>query len=81
MVNNYAETGYIDLLYRSPSGWQIVVIKTDPIRKAAERADLVIKYSHQMRRYTSAVEMLIGQQVQTRICFLDDLGRIGLVTI
>ncbi|PKO04323.1 MAG: hypothetical protein CVU41_17680 [Chloroflexi bacterium HGW-Chloroflexi-3] len=81
MVDDYAETGYIDLLYCSQTGWQIVDFKTDSIRSAAERAELVNKYSRQMRRYASAVETLIGQQVQTRICFLDDNGRIGLVTI
>ena len=81
MVDDYAETGYIDLLYCSQTGWQIMDFKTDSIRSAAERAELVSKYSRQMRRYASAVETLIGQQAQTRICFLDDNGRIGLVTI
>jgi hypothetical protein len=68
-------------LYWSPTGWQIVDFKTDSIRSAAERADLVSKYSRQMWRYASAVETLIGRQAQTRICFMDDNGRIGLVTI
>lgn len=81
MVDGSVETGYIDLLYESQSGWQIVDFKTDSIRSATERAKLIDKYANQIRRYTSAVETLIGQKVQARICFLDDNGQVGLVTI
>ena len=81
MVNNHPETGYIDLLYRSPNGWQIIDFKTDSIRNVAERNELMSKYSSQMQRYASAVETLLGQKAQTRICFLDDQGRIGLIAV
>ena len=81
MVKENAETGYIDLLYCSPTGWQIVDFKTDSIQSAAERAELVIKYTWQMHKYAGALETLIGKQAQTRICFLDDCGDISLVAI
>lgn len=81
LVEDHAETGYIDLLYNSPTGWQIVDFKTDSIRSASECANLTSKYFHQMRRYSGAVETLIGQKARTRICYLDDNGRIGIETI
>lgn len=80
-VDDHAETGYIDLLYDSPSGWQIVDFKTDSIRSVKERDDLIRQYSRQMRRYSGAVETLIGQKAQTRIIFLDDHGRIEIAKI
>ena len=80
-VNDHAETGYLDLLYCSSDGWQIVDFKTDSIRSAAQHAELVSVYTRQMHRYTSAVETLIGQKAQTRICFLDDIGHVSLVTV
>lgn len=81
LVEDHAETGYIDLLYKSPFGWQILDFKTDSIRSAAERADLTSKYSRQMCRYSGAVETLIGQKARTRICYLDDNGRVGVEII
>jgi len=41
MVGNYAETGYIDLLYRSAAGWQILDFKTDSILSDAHRTELI----------------------------------------
>ena len=81
MVGERAETGYIDLLYRSMTGWQIVDFKTDSIRSAAHRADLINMYSHQMERYASVVLQLLGQPVQARICFLDNQGNVELVVV
>jgi ATP-dependent exoDNAse (exonuclease V) beta subunit len=81
LVEDHAETGYIDLLYSTQNGWQIIDFKTDSIRSTSERNELTRKYSRQMRRYAGAVETLIGQKTRTRICFLDDNGRIGLETI
>lgn len=81
MVDDNAETGYLDILYRTSAGWQIVDFKTDSIRTAEKRADLVDKYSSQMRKYATAVETLMGQKAQTRICFLDDQGKVELVEI
>ena len=81
MVDDYSEIGYIDLLYFSPKGWQIVDFKTDSIQSTTERTKLISMYTPQMRRYAGAVETLIGKQVETRICFLDDHGHVSLVSI
>jgi ATP-dependent exoDNAse (exonuclease V) beta subunit len=81
LVEEYTETGYVDLLYCSSGEWQIIDFKTDSILSAEERSDLIDKYSRQVRRYASAVETLMGQMVQQRICFLDDHGRVELVKV
>jgi ATP-dependent helicase/nuclease subunit A len=81
LVNGRAETGYIDLMYLSPAGWQILDFKTDSIRSAQESEELTRRYMQQMRRYTSAVETLLDQKVRTRICFLDDHGEVELVEV
>ena len=78
-VDNYAEIGFIDLLFRASSGWQIIDFKTDSIRSIAEREHLSNLYTRQMCRYSNAIEALIGQKPITRICFLDSLGKIELV--
>ena len=79
MTGDQAETGYIDLLYRTASGWQVLDFKTDLIRNVAQREALVAKYALQMQRYVSAVENLLAAPVQVRMCFLDDMGRVALV--
>ena len=79
MVAELAETGYIDLLYRTASGWQLLDFKTDAIHNLTQRQALVGKYARQMQRYTGAVESLLGAQAQARMCFLDDMGRVALV--
>ena len=80
-TNEHAETGYLDLLYCSTDGWEIVDFKTDSIRNTAERTKLVSTYTRQMYRYSNAIETLVGQKARTRICFLDDHGLVSLVTI
>jgi ATP-dependent helicase/nuclease subunit A len=81
MVGERAETGYIDLLYRNVDGWQVVDFKTDSIQSANERDERIALYSRQMSRYSGAVEMLLGQPVHVRICFLDDNERVGVVEV
>jgi len=81
MAGDHAETGYIDLLYRTSSGWQIVDFKTDIIKNDGYRADLIKEYSQQMQRYASVIPAFLGQAAQTRICFLDDLGKVELVKV
>ena len=78
VVGDHTENGYIDLLYLSPEGWQIVDFKTDTIRSAEERSAKIKEYSHQLRKYAIAVESLMDQKARTRICFLDDQGRVEL---
>jgi ATP-dependent helicase/nuclease subunit A len=80
-ITGCSETGYMDILYRTSAGWQIVDFKTDAIHTTAGRTRTVNLYLRQMQRYTSAVEVLLGVKPRTRICFLDDHGQIGLVEI
>lgn len=79
MAGEFSETGYIDLLYRSSEGWQVVDFKTDSIRSARERDELIGLYRRQMSRYIGAVKALLGQPAQVRICFLDDNGSVNVV--
>lgn len=79
MAGGRAETGYIDLVFRDDEGWQIVDFKTDAIYSDAHRAELVAQYAGQMRRYADAIEALLGQKARVRICFLDDMGKVGVV--
>ncbi len=81
MVADHAETGYIDLLYCDDTGWQVVDFKTDTIYSDEHRASLVVEYGVQMRRYASAIEVLLGESVRVRICFLDDQGKVWLVEV
>ena len=81
MNGDQAETGYIDLLYRTASGWQVLDFKTDLIRNVTQREALVGKYARQMQRYVSAVESLLGEPVQVRMCFLDDMGNVTVVAL
>jgi ATP-dependent helicase/nuclease subunit A len=74
--NDWAESGYIDLLCRIGSDWYIVDFKTDTIRSDQEREELIGQYSRQLQRYQSAVKSLIGQAAQAQLCFLDDNGRV-----
>ncbi len=81
MVGEHAETGYIDLLYRTPAGWQVVDFKTDSIRSAAERETLISQYHRQMNRYAEAVTELLGELAKIQICFLDDVESINTVIL
>ena len=81
MVGDHTETGYIDLLFRDETGWQIVDFKTDAIVSENHRAEMVEMYASQMRRYAGAIETLLGESAQVRICFLDDMGKVGVVEI
>jgi ATP-dependent helicase/nuclease subunit A len=81
MVGDHAETGYIDLLYRSAIGWEIVDFKTDAIQSNARRTELINAYTRQLQRYASVVSTLFGEKARRRICFLDSLGTVDLVEV
>ncbi len=72
------DSGYFDLLYRSPGGWEIVDFKTDSIASPAERARAVENHSQQMQRYAAAARSLLNEPARVRLCFLDDEGGISL---
>jgi len=78
MAADLADKGYIDLLYQTGSGWQLLDFKTDAIQSVSEHEAAVRKYLAQMRRYVSAVENLLGAPVHARMCFLDERGSISL---
>jgi ATP-dependent exoDNAse (exonuclease V) beta subunit len=79
MNGERAETGYIDLLYRTAAGWQIVDFKTDIIRNEPTRVKLIEQYKFQMLRYEKAVNSLLGHAPTVCLCFLDDHGVVNLV--
>ena len=81
MVGSRAETGFIDLLYRTADGWQVLDFKTDAIHNDAELDNLVIKYTAQMRRYRDVVTSLLGQPARIRLVFLDVVGHIRVVEV
>ena len=81
MNGEHAETGYIDLLYLSPAGWQVVDFKTDLIRNEATRTKLVENYRFQLIRYEKAVRGLLGQTPAMSICFLDDHGSVNILQL
>ena len=76
-----AETGYVDVLYRSAGSWNVVDFKTDSIASDGERLRLVEQYSPQLRRYVQAIEALLHEPAQGQICFLDDNGKIRVVPV
>ena len=80
LVENHAETGYIDLMCCTTAGWQIIDFKTDSIRSAAERDCLTEKYLRQMTKYRSAVEALIGESPSIYVCFLDDCESVNVIS-
>ncbi|HPH95900.1 MAG TPA: UvrD-helicase domain-containing protein [Anaerolineaceae bacterium] len=79
MVPGHAETGYLDILYRTSQGWQVVDFKTDAIRSDKDREKLIAQYQRQIQRYADAVNSLLGERPRVRLCFLDDDGKISLV--
>jgi len=81
MRGEHAETGYMDLLYRDETGWQVIDFKTDIIRNDVMRDELLSQYETQMRRYENAVEILLGLKPKVCLCFLDDHGSINLIRV
>ncbi|MCX6055354.1 MAG: UvrD-helicase domain-containing protein [Chloroflexi bacterium] len=81
LVGDHTENGYLDVLYRSPEGWQIVDFKSDRIANEEYRAKLLETYTPQVQRYSRAVESLLGLPVRARLCFLNDHGNLKWVEI
>jgi ATP-dependent exoDNAse (exonuclease V) beta subunit len=81
MVGDHVENGYIDLLFRSEPGWQVVDFKTDSIYSPEQRFKLIKTYTSQMQKYGSVIASLLDQPAQMRICFLDDRGRVEIEII
>ena len=81
VAGKYAESGYIDLLYRTPAGWQIIDFKTDAIHSDQQRNALMTEYQKQLIRYKNAVTKLLNTIPHARICFLDDQGEVSLMSM
>lgn len=73
------ESGYIDLLYRTDTGWHAVDFKTEVIPGEALGRKIQKDHQAQMDRYASALKTLLGQPASLHICFLDYIGRVKLV--
>jgi ATP-dependent helicase/nuclease subunit A len=72
------DTGYLDLLYRSAQGWQVIDFKSEALHSPAERQAAIARSLPQMRRYAQAARHLLRQPARVRLCFLDDEGRVSL---
>jgi ATP-dependent exoDNAse (exonuclease V) beta subunit len=70
-ANGQAAWGFIDCLYRTPSGWLLVDFKTDELRDPPALDAAVINYRPQLERYRQAVENLIGEAPRSLMCFLN----------
>ena len=66
-----AEWGFMDCLYRTPSGWVLVDFKTDELRSPAALEAAVEKYTAQLVRYRQAAKALLGQTPRSLMCFLN----------
>jgi ATP-dependent helicase/nuclease subunit A len=67
------DSGIIDLLYHTESGWFLVDFKTDEVR-SDEEARILIKrggYDRQVARYAEATASRLGFQAKTRLVFLN----------
>jgi len=64
--------GYLDLLYRTPTGYVVVDHKTDSTGSAAGRAALLDRYRGQGATYALAVEAITGEPVEACVFLLLD---------
>ncbi len=75
-------SGVIDALFKDEGRWYIVEFKTDEIRDK-KRFDWVWQhedYKQQVGRYINAVNVILGEEPEAVLCFLNYEKRIYLVT-
>ncbi|MEK7275720.1 MAG: 3'-5' exonuclease [Chloroflexota bacterium] len=67
------DTGIIDVLYRSPSGWTIADFKTDEARDEAQARAIIREkeYDAQLSRYAEAAAAQLGERPRTLLVFLN----------
>jgi ATP-dependent helicase/nuclease subunit A len=77
------DSGVIDLLYRSSTGWAIVDFKTDEVRSIEEMLAAIEreKYAEQVQRYGEALALQIGQRPRGRLVFLRVKNEVQLVEL
>ena len=68
--------GVLDLLYRGPSGWEVLDFKTDELRDETALKEAIAAYRLQMRGYQTAAQALLREPVRVRIVFLDTGGEV-----
>ena len=72
------QNGIIDLLYRDAAGWTVLDFKTNLISTPEYKAELLQRYSEQLRRYAAVLQTQAGLPVRKVLCFLDDHGQVSL---
>ncbi len=77
-AGDYLSSGFIDLLYYTKYGWQILEFKTDAIHSDEQRRKLIEQYQRQINKYRIAASNLLKEPIKARLCFLDDRGGISL---
>jgi len=73
--------GFMDCLYRTPSGWTLVDFKTDELRSQQAIDEAVKEYTPQLMRYRRAAEQMLGVAPQAQMCFLNALNRVQVVSL
>jgi ATP-dependent helicase/nuclease subunit A len=65
--------GFIDLLYSTESGWNIIDFKTDELRSDVEAESAISQngYDRQLARYARAIENQLKVKAKTRLVFLN----------
>ncbi|PKN87931.1 MAG: hypothetical protein CVU46_02560 [Chloroflexi bacterium HGW-Chloroflexi-8] len=77
-----SQTGRLDILYRTETGWKIVDFKTDRLERLDEiSTDKMEQYKTQLKRYVKAVEEQTGEKPEARICFLNIGKKIEMLEI
>ena len=74
-------SGYIDVLYRYPEGWNLLDFKSDALHTAAGLDAAVETHLPQMRLYRDAVQAMLGEMPRVRLCFLDYQGTLEVVDV
>jgi len=81
--NGLLETGRIDVIYKTAVGWTIVDFKTDYIRNEAALRRLRDEgsYEKQLQAYGAAVQQLLGETPQLKLCLLNYRGLVRVESI
>lgn len=77
------DKGFIDVLYRAPTGWTIADFKTDEAQDEAEARRIIRKegYDEQLRRYADAAAVQLGEWPRTLLVFLNVGGAACVIPI
>ncbi len=81
LSGGWIDMGSIDLLVRDGEGWKLIDFKTDEIRDDQGLQDAVGEYRFQMKRYTEATRVFLGEEPQAILCFLDYKGGVEWVNL